>query len=461
MINHYDTHAMKNTAVLLLVILISNVHALFGQTFRALSEGDTLPALNIRYLNHRVESGNTLDYRGKVLVLYFWNTHCLACLSSLPKLESLNDQYRERFTILPVINDFPGTENKYRNFYEMRKERNMEVRLPTVIDDSTLYRLFPHRTLPHVVWIDENGVVISNKSSGASLTSDLIEAVIDKKPVILPVKASLVQREYAYDGSMPYLVAGNGGDGSEFTHRSVLGPENPAVRGSGNLYFFSENGHTKLFAANCSVSELYLRAYEMAYPNKFRNTFAAKFMQKGVVVETEKPIAAGFEKIRLAAQGKLPHEEIQYYCYELNMPGGMDNKNAAEKMIRNLDGFFGVRSCLEKREIEVFELTKADSLLTCLTNHPDARSATQVVRKSNTIEILATNVPIAAMLGSINNKFDLPFLVDRTGLTANIDAKIPITEGTEFTDLKRALQSMGFKLSKTRVIEEVLVIVDE
>src|SRR5688572_1002328 len=69
-----------------------------------LNVGDTLPDYNLKVFNYHKQSLNLKDFKGKALVLDFWNKGCGACISSWPRLLKLQNHFRDQLQII-LVND--------------------------------------------------------------------------------------------------------------------------------------------------------------------------------------------------------------------------------------------------------------------------------------------------------------------------------------------------------------------
>ena len=123
--------------------------------FTALSVGDKIPNLDLSgFTGANRQPASLYNFKTKLFVIDFWATWCGSCISSFPKLEKIKHQFDKDFNVLLVTNE---TENTVRQFNERRKKMGFD-RLPfrTIYSDSLLAKLFPHESIPHYVWIDEN-----------------------------------------------------------------------------------------------------------------------------------------------------------------------------------------------------------------------------------------------------------------------------------------------------------------
>lgn len=151
--------------------------------------GDTIPEalwhLPLQVVNHP-EGKDTItlaNFRDKkLIILDFWATWCAPCISSLHKLDSIQMEFREDAAILPSSYE---EREKVGSFIE-----NQGWSLCSAISETTLKTYFPHRSIPHQVWIS-NGVV-SGVTRAADITRENISKMIKDDKFCLRTKNDIL-----------------------------------------------------------------------------------------------------------------------------------------------------------------------------------------------------------------------------------------------------------------------------
>jgi thiol-disulfide isomerase/thioredoxin len=96
------------------------------------------------------------DLKGKVVLIEFWTTWCPPCKMAIPELNALQRKYMDReFVILSISTD--EDISTVRSYVEEN-----DVRFPVLFDDKNVnvsYRIY---TIPTVVVVDENGLVLKH-----------------------------------------------------------------------------------------------------------------------------------------------------------------------------------------------------------------------------------------------------------------------------------------------------------
>src|SRR5690606_17692164 len=104
----------------------------------------------------RMDTVRLADYRGKWIILDFWNTVCASCLKAFPKVDSLRREYGDRIQILAVSrSDYQKTTDFFDTHPNVHRPE-----IPFITADTVLANLFPHAGDPYHVWIDPNGTIV-------------------------------------------------------------------------------------------------------------------------------------------------------------------------------------------------------------------------------------------------------------------------------------------------------------
>lgn len=155
---------MKKTlffSVMAVLCLFFDVDAQDKSQIAELKIGDKFPDITIsNVINYKDVDGNQSSiakieyFKGKIIILDFWATWCSSCISNFPKMDSLQRAFGKKLIVMGVAEE-PTKEIKA--FFERANNKNYTF--PSSTGDTMLKRLFPHRSLPHYVWIGTDGYV--------------------------------------------------------------------------------------------------------------------------------------------------------------------------------------------------------------------------------------------------------------------------------------------------------------
>lgn len=95
------------------------------------------------------------DFKGKVIVLDFWETWCGPCLRLMPTLDKLSKDYSEDFVVLAVSPGWSDTKEDVQKFVSENKYNFTNVMAP--VDLSKTLKI---AGIPYKVYISAKGEII-------------------------------------------------------------------------------------------------------------------------------------------------------------------------------------------------------------------------------------------------------------------------------------------------------------
>lgn len=102
------------------------------------------------------------DHLGKdVVVMSFWATWCVPCMSEMPHLDRIYKAHRDQgLVVLGISMDGPESVSQVASTV-----RRMGVTFPVLLDEETrvVQSYNPHRDAPFAVIIDRKGAIVSQK----------------------------------------------------------------------------------------------------------------------------------------------------------------------------------------------------------------------------------------------------------------------------------------------------------
>lgn len=203
-----------------------------------LNIGDQVPVYTFKNLINYAESDPKItDFKGKILILDFWSFGCTACVASWPKLMELQQEFKEQIQIV-LVNVYEDKEKVKAFIKNHEKSSGYKMTLPISCGDSELKLLFPHQLVPHVVFIDQNGLV-KYITESLYLNKEVLKNILNKKEMIIPLKTD----EYPnIQRAKPLFINGNVADqerGAGVVWSSVINPY------SANILSVSTFGRSK------------------------------------------------------------------------------------------------------------------------------------------------------------------------------------------------------------------------
>lgn len=141
--------------ICIVVLCLININTIAAQT-KKLSVGDQMPDVPLKnVINYSKNELKLSDFKGKYVILDFWNHNCHYCLASFKNIDSMQKMFAGKLQIILVNKE---DKNFTENFFLTRKQIKQPA-VPLATDNKKLIDLFPKEGYPYSVWIDKNGII--------------------------------------------------------------------------------------------------------------------------------------------------------------------------------------------------------------------------------------------------------------------------------------------------------------
>jgi thiol-disulfide isomerase/thioredoxin len=406
---------------------------------KAVQVGDQMPDVLIKRIeNYKKTEARISDFKGKLLIIDFWASWCGACISMIPRIDSLQRQFDDQIQILPVAYQSSEVINEFLDRYQ--KKRGRRIVLPEVMSDTVLHDLFPHTYLPHYVWVSSEGKVLT-MTGMEEMTTANIQKVLDGQASTIRQKIDGIAT--AYDAKKPLFVNGNGGTGSNIIYHSVLSGYTDGLLNAGYT-IVDDSSEVRIAFRNTSLMSMYRVAYsENGYLGKNR-----------VILNVSTP-----DKITTKLSGQSYtdwQKQGNGFCYEVKLPP-RSRKDAHEIMKQDFQRFFShYKAGMEKRNTTCLVLKKTGEDDKIKTRGGKSLSFSQYG------QLVLQNRKLLFLVAELNLRFlqNSPFpVVDGTGHDMPVDLELNANL-SDVADLNRALAPYGLTLVQQEREIDMLVIAD-
>lgn len=425
--------------LLLFIASLFSLRAVNAQLSQ-LNIGDKLPDIYWgKFLDDPSNKLKVSDLKGKLVILDFWNIRCSVCLKGMPKMDSLQQKFKDQLQILTVT--YNNEQEVKGLFSKIKKQR---PNLPFIISDTIFNSLFPHNGDPLHVWINQEGIV-----SAITFHFNTNEETVGKFLKGVDPKLSR-RRDFGYDNQYPVVSEQNS---------SLLELSKEYSFLFQGLEEYSDNESIRIEDNMIRViNGQILRLYKIAYNNELYgfnvNNFNIRTNNR-IIIETKK-----------TDRFKPPTEETKFsewirgnfYSYEMKLPP----EKASEKFKRmreDLDRYLPFKALIEKRRTKCLVLSNTkpgESLQTKDTCTSVFESMT------NGRTLIIRNKPIISLISSIlyaNSAYPYP-IIDGTNFKNNIDIALR-TKLSDLESLNKELKSFGLLLVEKEMEINMLVIRDK
>ncbi|RXK86998.1 TlpA family protein disulfide reductase [Filimonas effusa] len=425
----------------LLVFCISALN-IYGQHITPLRVGDTVPDITIGHLlNYPSDTARLSDFKGKLIILDFWATWCGPCVSSLPKMFALQKRYKGKIQIITVTGE---NKNLIQTF--LTKKNAYQTASSTVFatGDIVLSQYFKHTTIPHEVWIDEN-LKVRAITSDQYVSSKNIDSVLGGKMpnwVAKEDSKTMNLNENGLFSSSPKI------DNSILEYHSGL---TNFIKGATSSVIFivdSSRQQQRMTATNFSKLVLYSLAYQK-FP-VFNNpkmcmlnvTDSSKFLYD---------FHTGYRDV---------WKMNNWHSYESVASIHCEKKELQQKMVSDLDFYFGLRTTVEKRNIMCWVLKNSKRKVISRPAKGFPQHALQLNSQGGYVynqKNLAVNELIETM--NTDSWFsELPLAINETSDSTPIDMTITIKQKKNINQWNSELKKYGLELVQEQRIKEMLIV---
>jgi len=392
----------------------SNTPAISASRIEPLQIGDEVPDIEFTMLNYPKSKARLSDFRGKLVILDFWATWCTACIKNFSKIDSLYTKFEGKVQFVLVNSKKNGDDyGKMISFLNKWKQRYPDFKLPIAILDTVATQLFPHKIIPHYVWIDLYGAVHSiTGSSEVSITN--IANFISGKRFRLRQKQdiNIAQRDsILYSNLNPEKIK----------FRSLITGYMEGVSQGRTVTMDSNRLVSRLLITNYTIIQLYQIAFRLTYP-KSRTVLEVSDSSKFIYGNWDEWV---FNNV---------------YCYEvITKPTNITF--LYKRMQSDLVNCFGFTVAEEKRKVKCLVLQP-------LSRDPELENRLNIENGDNSkspdeehSSIVKSSFDLALVLEQVT---DLP-VVDELGIDSNMNVGVPLYN-KDFIRLKNLLNSKGVDL---------------
>ena len=398
-------------------------------SIKPLTIGDTLPA-NLVLTNVYNYPDSTIrlsDLKGKLVILDFWATWCGSCIEQFPKMQQLQNKFRDQ-TRLFLINTFDGdSREKVQSFFEKRLEKTgFRMELPYSLGQSSLAQYFPHNEIPHYIWIDKNGI-IKGITGHEDVNENNIATLLKKESSVIYTKKD----DLRFNPAKPLLIDENGGDDAQnFIFRSVITNFKPDL---GSLINYTTDAYRTLSRITV-INYPLITLFKISYPDLFSQN-------RGIVV-SDTSVQHLFTDVN--NNGK--------YCYEL-ITRIKPKKELLEEMQQTLSEYFNIVPVKQTIYQNCYLLTVNNDKNGKILMSGGGRGESDLDKE--TIHKFIKNKPLTELVNYLNAILDKP-VIDNSGIEQNIDITFP-----EAFPLYTPLQVKNFLKSKGILLHEKEVLVEQ
>lgn len=404
-------------------------------TTNRLHIGDPVPSFKLgSFQNHPAKNFFINDFKGKIVILDFWNIWCTACLKAMPEMDALQRKFKDQLQIVLVTNNSAQQVDKLFSKIKMSKPA-----LPMITDDSLLHAFFPHVGDPFHVWINQKGTV-QYTTAGYNATERNIQALLDGRPRALGLRSQLA------DSGQSLLMDGANALSNYVCYNSLLIKGYHEFSNQSNV---TQKKHDTSLVTVSLRNVTILQLYTHLFSKKLYGMELAR--NNRIIVEQNNTD----DLIMPAKSVNIDDWKNDHlFSYELKLPANKESQ-VYDLMLEDLNRYFSYAGKIEKRKVWCWALTRNSKF-----HHSNVTSDPPQIDYSGSGDFCMTHMPILEFIRRfvLTNQYNecLP-IVDETGICepVTLDLKCGLND---IPALQRELSHCGLELSKVQREIEVLVI---
>lgn len=424
--------------------------------------GEKCPDVILKHiLNYPTSHARLSDFKSKLIILDFWGLYCSGCIEAFPEMDSLQKEFGDKIRIIMVNKENKDSTQRFFASHPWIKLSN----LPFVAGDSILFKFFPHKLVPHHVWLDSN-FVVRFITDGYNATRQHIQDFLEGEKIHLAEKKDIDLAQI--DLSEPLIATAGHSLLNRVDYYSYLMPGINGLQGSENLR--QVHGSTipnRIWLNRASQLQLYVAAFSEGSKYNFnsRNSVILNVKDTFGFITPADP--------NLVDEWSVKHS----YLYELQVPPAKAGQ-LYQFMQQDLNRYFGLTTKVEKRKITCLVLVR--------TGHQDQIKSKggafdiKTVKNINNGEVsfVLRNVPFSDFAWQLKDflgyDYRYPPFIDATGYRGNIDITYNTVYNTSgeknnsgnprdryIAALRKNLQKYGLDLVTRKWLTDVLVISDK
>ncbi|RZK42692.1 MAG: TlpA family protein disulfide reductase [Pedobacter sp.] len=305
-------------------------------------------------------------YKDKLLIIDFWATWCVPCLKEMKFLDSLRFKHPEELNVLMVTRE---SNSIISEFFSQARNRDITSKnLMISVSDTVLHKLFPHRGIPHNVWIDKTGTVRAITSQTAVTIKNILGFQHGEKPSGMRMK-----KEVAFDPAAERFSAGD----TSFTYRSIITRKIPGIYSGGSFTVPEGEGTKRHFIWNGFLLRAFWNAYSEFNPHLRLNLIEIHTRDSLKFIPPSREYARLLKGSKYADYDAWKDDHAVFY--DLNLRKGVPNSKFRDFMFNDLEREFNVEAKIEKRPVKCVVITKKGKIRNAEQGNPLER--TEISRK--------------------------------------------------------------------------------
>lgn len=452
--------------IITVLFLINIPNCLIAQA-KHLKVGDKMPDIPLgTVINNHTGKKKFSDFRGKLLILDFWNTSCGSCIAKWPYMEKLQSQFGDSIQIFIVntTEDQKAIESKMKFLQRNNPQFHLPT-LPSIVNATVLQKLFPHKYVPYHVWIGPNGRI---KVEGSFLNT-------------YPEKI----RDFLVGKSITYIV---NSDGEIYDPKKPLSAQVNAPKSNTILYssFFTRFNDEFGLGHTAQADEL-KDTVSHTWRTTFRNNDVVQLYRYATYyclldsahkyISIKKPMSRyclAISDTLSYTRYFLPEDKVtdesykrSSYCYEIITPDNISDETRRKYILDDLNRYFtnllNIKIIFEHRNVTCYTLTAGENFRKYQSlDNVVSSSEIQTINNQKMIRYTCYSFKeiFENVFGAFENDKRQMNLLNETNFSGKVDITLPY-EVKSVDELNKALAPYDLHIQEEMRNINMMVITDQ
>lgn len=317
---------MKAIKQLIIISMLSLTTCLLqAQEPNVVEIGGRLPNHSLKLFNKAKTVPISELLTTKLLIIDFWATWCVPCLAEIELLDSIKAKYPGEFNVVMVTNEDSTTVKAFFKKYPQYYSKHLNY----VTNDTFLNKSFPHRGIPHNIWVNQQGIVKSITGSREVKLPNILNFEKVNAGLLHEKKDNL---KFNLRERLDVL-------NENFTYRSIFGPRAEDLSGMSQSSGPLQTTTNSFTYINGSIFQLLFCAYKFG-----------SFREELVEINTKdslkffKPIGK-FKQLMDSTKYRNMYEweAKNTYCYQLVLPSRVATAKLQSYVYQDLERRFNLK----------------------------------------------------------------------------------------------------------------------
>ena len=381
------------------------------------------------------------DFKGKLTILDYWNKGCSSCLTAMPKIYELSQQFKNQINVMAITND---DMESVKQVFERLKGGDYEFKLPTIYGDTLFRSIFRFNSMPYVIWLDADNNFLASTSS-AVVNSDIIKEVLSGKMDNLNRHAILDKEQFGklrenlfkandYQKSENFFSINIGG-----YNRSLRAAEQMEPRTAGK-YIYQTSNKTVYELLKMNLLDYKNPLDRIFFDDKINKRIMASDRVRNKFMDYQQLAKLGVGMKRIVA------DEQNLFSIRFESDKEVDLMKRKRLALNTLETYFDISVRRGDQDMEVFEIAEIPKPNTEIERIKDELNESRVTTVGQLVKICNLFYP------------NEPIMVINDSLTEDTPTNLIFNNSLSFKEWRSTLSEAGFKIDLKKRKMEVIII---